>query len=83
MAKESFRTKIQRFRSSAALTIFVVCAAVFSDTLLLNIVVPILPFILTDRVHLSAESAQEWNAVLLASCGGALIVGSCEFPDFL
>ena len=66
----------QSFRSSKTFTIFVVCTAIFTDTLLLNIVIPILPFVLTDRVGLSEADAQKWNSILLASFGGAMILGS-------
>ena len=72
----------QKVRSSRIFVVLVVCTAVFTDTLLLNIIIPILPFVLTERVGLSKANAQEWNSMLLASFGGAMISGSRTFGLF-
>ena len=69
-------------RASKTFTIFVVCIAIFTDTLLLNIVVPILPYVLSKRVGLSKEDVQQWNSILLASYGAALMLGSCTSTSF-
>ncbi|KAL8726062.1 MAG: hypothetical protein Q9166_006941 [cf. Caloplaca sp. 2 TL-2023] len=65
------------FRSSKTFVIFVVCAAIFTDILLQNLVVPVLPFALSERVGLSTDDEiQRWNSILLAAFGGALMFGS-------
>lgn len=68
----------QKFRSSKTFVVFVVCTAIFTDTLLLNIVLPVLPYALSDRIGLSESDTQRWNSILLAAYGVALIFGSCK-----
>ena len=64
-------------RASKAFTVFVVCVGVFSDVLLQNLVVPVLPYALKERVGLADEAdVQWWNSLLLASFGGAFMLGS-------
>ena len=64
------------FRSSKAFITLVVGVAIFTDMLLGSIIVPILPFILTQRVGLGEEDVQRWNSILLVctiySCGSKL-----------
>ncbi|KAL8761497.1 MAG: hypothetical protein Q9184_002376 [Pyrenodesmia sp. 2 TL-2023] len=64
------------FRSSDGFIIFVVGAAVFTDMLLYGLIVPILPYTLTDRIGLPQKEVQKWNSILLGSFGAALTVGS-------
>lgn len=71
-------TVAHAFRASKAYTIFVVCISIFTEVLLLNIVVPILPFVLRDELGLDAADVQTWSSILLAAHGFALIIGSCE-----
>ena len=64
-------------RASKAFTVFVVCVGVFSDVLLQNLVVPVLPYALKERVGLADEAdVQWWNSLLLAAFGGAFMLGS-------
>ena len=66
------------FRCSKTFTTFVLCVSVFTDVLLQTLVVPILPYALSERVGLSnKDEVQRWNSILLATYGGALMVGSC------
>ena len=68
-----FRT----LRASKAFTVFVVCVGVFSDVLLQNLVVPVLPYALKERVGLADEAdVQWWNSLLLAAFGAAFMLGS-------
>lgn len=68
----------QSFRASKTFTTFVVCVSIFTDILLQNLIVPVLPYALSERVGLSQEDdVQRWNSILLASFGGSLMVGSC------
>ena len=66
------------YRSSASFVTFVVAVASFTDTLLLNLVIPILPYVLSDRIKLSPAGVQRWNSILVGSYGGALMVGCRE-----
>ena len=55
----------------------VVSIAIFTDILLQNLIVPVLPFALRTRVGLRDEAeVQRWTAILLAASWGALTVGS-------
>lgn len=68
----------QSFRASKTFTTFVVCVSIFTDILLQNLIVPVLPYALSERVGLSnKDDVQRWNSILLASYGGSLMVGSC------
>ena len=74
---KAFGMFAQSFRSSKTFTTFVVCVAIFTDILLQNLVVPVLPYALQQRVGLfRKEEIQKWNSILLASYGGALMFGS-------
>lgn len=67
-----------RIRSSDGFIVFVVGVAVFTDMMLYGLVVPILPYALSDRVGIPQEDVQKWNSILLGSFGGALTIGSCR-----
>ncbi|KAJ4410313.1 hypothetical protein N0V82_009260 [Gnomoniopsis sp. IMI 355080] len=64
------------FRSSKAFIGSTVCIAIFTDILLYGIIVPVLPFALTDRVGIPSANIQTWNAILLACYTIALFIGS-------
>ena len=61
------------FRSSKAFVTFVVGVAIFTDMLLGSIIVPILPYILTQRIGLCEEDVQKWNSILLVRHPPAII----------
>lgn len=65
-----------RFRSSKTFILATVCIAIFTDILLYGIIVPVMPYALTNRVSVSEDSVQTWNAILLACYTIALFVGS-------
>ncbi|KAI4115273.1 MAG: hypothetical protein LQ345_004106, partial [Seirophora villosa] len=65
-----------KLRSSDGFIIFVVGVAVFTDMMLYGLLVPILPYVLSDRVGVPQEDVQKWNSLLLGSFGGALTIGS-------
>ena len=64
-------------RSSKGFVILVVCVAYFTDMLLSNLIVPILPYALLERVGLPEKDVQKWNSILLALYGGSQAIGSC------
>ena len=71
---------LHSIRASKTFTIFVVCVAVFADVLLQNLVVPVLPYALGERVGLTNEAEiQRWNSVLIAAFGAAWTSGSCTY----
>lgn len=65
-----------KFRSSKAFITFVVCVAMLTDMFLANLILPVLPYALSERVGFAQEDVQRWNSVLLASFGGAQMLGS-------
>lgn len=71
---------LHSIRASKTFTIFVVCVAVFADVLLQNLVVPVLPYALGERVGLTNEAdVQRWNSFLIAAFGAAWTSGSCTY----
>ncbi|EXJ92143.1 hypothetical protein A1O3_00693 [Capronia epimyces CBS 606.96] len=62
------------FRSSKGFILFAVCWSVFTDVFLYGIIVPVIPFALQDRVHISQKDTQHWVSVLLAVYAAALLV---------
>ncbi|KIW03665.1 uncharacterized protein PV09_04987 [Verruconis gallopava] len=66
-------------RSSKTFTLIVVCIAVFSDVFTYGVIVPVLPFALTERLGVSDEDVQKWNSILLGVLGVAIVVGSIGF----
>ncbi|KAL8832003.1 MAG: hypothetical protein Q9191_000532 [Dirinaria sp. TL-2023a] len=67
-------------RTSKAFTTFVVSVAIFTDILLQNLVVPVLPYALHSRIGLQKESEiQKWTSILSSAFGGAFMVGSLLF----
>ena len=70
---------LHTLRSSKTFITFVVCVAVFADVLLQNLIVPVLPYALKERVGLTDErEVQRWNSILLSTFGGAFMGGSCK-----
>ena len=66
------------FRASKTFVTFVVCVALFTDILILSLVVPVLPYALSSRIGLQTEAQiQSWTSILLAAYGIASIMGSC------
>ncbi|EED22813.1 hypothetical protein TSTA_063000 [Talaromyces stipitatus ATCC 10500] len=64
------------FRSSKSFIIVVVSVAIFADVFIYGMVIPLIPAILKDRLHLPDDQLQTWMAILLATFGGALLVSS-------
>ncbi|KAA6406674.1 MAG: hypothetical protein FRX48_09606 [Lasallia pustulata] len=69
----------RELRSSKAFITFVVCIAMLTDMFLANLILPVLPYALSERVGLAQEDVQRWNSILLASFGGAQMLGSLFF----
>lgn len=65
-----------RLRSSKTFIIITVATAVFTDVFLYAIVVPVLPFALTSRVHVDPSTIQTWISIFLAVYGAALLLVS-------
>jgi hypothetical protein len=64
------------FRASKAFTLVVVCIAIFSDVFTYGVLVPVVPFALTERLGVDEEDVQKWNSILLGILGAAILVGS-------
>ncbi|KAI9758717.1 MAG: hypothetical protein M4579_002892 [Chaenotheca gracillima] len=50
--------------------------ATFTDIFLYAVIVPVIPFALTDRIGVPQDEAQHWVSILLAVYGAALLAGS-------
>ncbi|CAD6444853.1 ecff4bd5-e2f2-4929-9e6a-8abef5ae27c7 [Sclerotinia trifoliorum] len=65
-------------RSNTLFILATVAIGMFTDLFLYGIIVPILPFILSDRIGVAQEEIQYYTSVLLASYAGASVLFS--FP---
>ncbi|KAI9842561.1 MAG: hypothetical protein M1837_007074 [Sclerophora amabilis] len=71
-----------KFRSAKWFILTVVMMAVFTDIFLYGIIVPVIPFALTERVGVPQDQVQGWVSTLIAIYGAALLVGSPIFGWF-
>ncbi|KAH8594483.1 major facilitator superfamily domain-containing protein, partial [Bisporella sp. PMI_857] len=67
---------ILKLRSSEGFIISTIAIAVFTDTFLYSLVVPVLPFALEERAAVRANDLQKWISIFLSVYGGALAFGS-------
>jgi MFS family permease len=65
-----------KWRSSTIFIIATVGVGIFTDLFLYSIIVPVLPFLLTDRFHVPASSIQLYVSWLLAAYAAASFVFS-------
>jgi MFS family permease len=65
-----------KWRSSRAFILLTICIAVFTDTFLYGIIVPVIPFALSTRIGVAKASIQSWTSISLACYGAALLVCS-------
>lgn len=64
------------YRSSRWFILTTICTAVFTDIFLYGIIVPVIPFALTQRAHIADSDVQHWVSVLLAVYGAALLASA-------
>ncbi|GAB1313861.1 hypothetical protein MFIFM68171_04071 [Madurella fahalii] len=64
------------FRSSTSFILFTVCLAIFTDVFFYGLIVPVIPFSLSDQVGVPEDEVQHWTAILLACYNAALFSGS-------
>ncbi|KAK2626009.1 hypothetical protein QTJ16_004271 [Diplocarpon rosae] len=65
-----------KWRSGTAFIISTVAIGMFTDLFLYGLVVPILPFILVDRIRVPSSEVQYYTSLLLASYAGAQVLFS-------
>ena len=65
-----------RWRSHTLFILATVAVGLFTDLFLYGLVVPVLPFMLQDRVHIPHEQVQGYVSGLLAAYAGASVVSS-------
>ena len=65
-----------QWRSSTLFIVSTVGIGLFTDLFLYGLVVPVLPFLLGDRVHLPADQVQSNVSGLLAAYAGASVIFS-------
>ncbi|KAF1990812.1 MFS general substrate transporter, partial [Aulographum hederae CBS 113979] len=63
-----------RWRSHSGFIIFVIGGGMFSDLFLYGLIVPLLPFMLGERIHLPDSKIQTYTSVLLAVYAAAQFV---------
>ncbi|TKA76737.1 hypothetical protein B0A49_02707 [Cryomyces minteri] len=63
-------------RSSKAFILATISLAVFTDIFLYGVIVPVIPFALTQRAAVRQQDVQYWVSVLLAVYGAALLAAS-------
>ena len=73
---DGFMPQWQQFRSSKWFIYIVVNLAVFTDAYLYGLIIPVIPFALTQSVHIPRADVQEWIGVLLGAYGAGLLLGS-------
>ena len=64
------------YRASKSFALIVVCIAVFTDVFVYGLVVPVMPFALTQRLGVQEADVQMWNSILLGTLGVAVIIGA-------
>ncbi|KAI9880794.1 MAG: hypothetical protein M1830_000230 [Pleopsidium flavum] len=65
-----------KYRSAKWFILSTICIAVFTDIFLYGIIVPVIPFALTQRAGVPPQDVQHWVSVLLAVYGAALLFAS-------
>ena len=65
-----------RWRSSTLFIVATVAVGLFTDLFLYGLVVPILPFMLRDRVDIPEDKVQAYVSAMLAAYAGASVVVS-------
>ncbi|KIW13504.1 hypothetical protein PV08_08692 [Exophiala spinifera] len=79
MPRRGKKPALLEYRSSKTFILFAMCWSVFTDVFLYGVIVPVIPFALQDRLHVSAEDTQHWVSVLLAVYAAALLFFSPIF----
>lgn len=65
-----------KWRSNTSFIVATVAIAIFSDLFLYGLVVPVLPFMLKDRINLPQDQVQTYVSGLLAVFAGASMLSS-------
>ncbi|KAH8653234.1 MFS transporter-like protein [Tricladium varicosporioides] len=76
LSAEGPRPIFLKFRSSTSLILSTVAIALFTDLFLFGLIIPILPFVLEDRVKIPQEELQKYTSILLAVYAGANVLFS-------
>ncbi|KAF1810493.1 hypothetical protein P152DRAFT_378424, partial [Eremomyces bilateralis CBS 781.70] len=64
------------WRSSTQFIVFTIGAGMFSDLFLYSLIVPVVPFLLEDRIKVPQSEVQQRVSELLAVCAGAQFIFS-------
>ncbi|CAG8204035.1 unnamed protein product [Penicillium salamii] len=72
----SVSNRLREIRSSDKFILVAMCFAIFTDTFIYGMIVPILPYLLLQGGQVSKGDVQKWTSILLAAYGAALLVGS-------
>jgi MFS family permease len=63
-------------RSSKSFILLTVCAAIFTDSFLYGVLIPVIPFTLHHRSGIPESDVQWWTSVILAGYGLMVLIGS-------
>lgn len=63
-------------RSSKSFILLTVCAAIFTDSFLYGVLIPVIPFTLHDRSGIPESDVQWWTSLILAGYGLMVLIGS-------
>ncbi|KAI9931330.1 hypothetical protein MW887_010994 [Aspergillus wentii] len=74
--KASVLQYVYQVRSSDAFVLVAMCFAMFTDTFIYGMIVPILPYLLLQGGEMSDDDVQKWTSILLATYGAAILIGS-------
>ncbi|KAI9888511.1 MAG: hypothetical protein M1814_006873 [Vezdaea aestivalis] len=66
-------------RSSSRFIVFCISTAVFTDTFLYGLVIPIFPYSLSGRAGIPEDQIQKWNSILLGLFGIGSVISSLFF----
>ncbi|KAJ5936685.1 hypothetical protein N7466_003135 [Penicillium verhagenii] len=79
MRKPEQKPWLFQLRSSETFLVLTVSIAIFTDSFIYGVIVPVIPVALIDRVGARPEDAQYLVSILLAVYGGTLLAGSPIF----
>jgi MFS family permease len=71
--------RFTRLRGSTTFIVFTISLAIFTDTFLYGVIVPVVPFAFESRLGIPRDAIQSWVSISLAIYAGGVIFGSLVF----
>ncbi|KAJ5672671.1 hypothetical protein N7507_001798 [Penicillium longicatenatum] len=76
------RPWLVQFRSSESFTVFVVTIAILTDSLMYNLIVPVMPKALVVDIGVKEQHVQKWVSLMQGAYGGALLSAALPLGFF-